>query len=122
MMRTRSAWAVCGCLLALKTALPVTGDDKAGKEGDGIPDAWERAHGLDFGDAADATKVVPARASKNDRHQGYTDIEFFFNELADGLAPKGAIADPSSRRRDRVKGVSCPECACGPAGGAVHSP
>jgi pectate lyase len=50
-----------------------------------MPDAWETAHGLDPKDPADATKVVPAGASKDDRHRGYTYIEFYVNELADGL-------------------------------------
>lgn len=56
-------------------------------DGDGMPDAWEKMHGLNPGDAADANRVVPAGKSKNDRHQGYTYIEFYINELADRLAP-----------------------------------
>src|SRR5262245_49152263 len=63
------------------------GKAPADADGDGLPDAWERAHGLDPGDPADATKVVPAGASKDDRHRGYTYIEFYVNELADALVP-----------------------------------
>jgi hypothetical protein len=59
----------------------------ADSDGDGIPDAWEKAHGLDPNDPADATRVVPAGKSKNDRHRGYTYIEYYLNELADGLVP-----------------------------------
>lgn len=56
-------------------------------DGDGMPDAWEKAHGLDPTDPGDATRIVPPGKSKNDRHQGYTYIEFYINELADGLVP-----------------------------------
>jgi hypothetical protein len=54
-------------------------------DSDGMPDAWETAHKLDPKDASDSTKTVPAGASKNDRHKGYTYIEFYINELADKL-------------------------------------
>lgn len=57
-------------------------------DGDGIPDEWEKAQGLDPRDAGDATRAVPAGASKGDRHQGYTYIEFYVNELADKLTPR----------------------------------
>lgn len=56
-------------------------------DGDGMPDAWEKTHGLNPNDPADASKVVPAGKSKNDRHKGYTWVEFYINELADGLVP-----------------------------------
>jgi pectate lyase len=56
-------------------------------DGDGMPDAWEQLHGLDPKDPADATKRMPAGKSRNDRHQGYTYIEFYLNELADSLVP-----------------------------------
>jgi pectate lyase len=56
-------------------------------DGDGLPDSWEQAHGLDPKDAADAAKIVPAGRSVGDRHRGYTFIEYYINELADGLVP-----------------------------------
>jgi hypothetical protein len=59
-------------------------------DSDGMPDAWERAHGLDPNDAADANRIVPAGASKDDRHKGYTYIEYHINQLADELVARGA--------------------------------
>jgi pectate lyase len=58
---------------------------------DGMPDAWEKAHGLDPKDPADGNKVVPKGASKGNRHIGYTWIEYYINDLADSLV--GAKAD-----------------------------
>lgn len=54
-------------------------------DGDGMPDEWETAHGLDPGDPADAVRIVHAGQSAEDRHQGYTYIEFYVNERADKL-------------------------------------
>jgi len=42
-------------------------------DGDGIPDAWETAHGLNPKDAKDAVKMQPS---------GYTAIEEYINSLA----------------------------------------
>jgi pectate lyase len=64
-----------------------TGKAPVDTDGDGMPDAWEKMHGLNPNDAADASKMVPAGKSKNDRHKGYTWVEFYINELADSLAP-----------------------------------
>lgn len=47
--------------------LPADADD------DGLPDAWEKAHGLDPRNPADANRVLPS---------GYTAIEEYLNELA----------------------------------------
>ena len=45
---------------------------------DGMPDTWEKAHGLDPASAADSAAVAP---------NGYTNVENYLNELAgDGLA------------------------------------
>jgi hypothetical protein len=55
--------------------------------GDGLPDAWEKVHGLDPQDPADAAKLLPAGKSQDDRHRGYPYIEFYLNELADSLVP-----------------------------------
>lgn len=54
-------------------------------DNDGMPDTWEIAHGLNPSNPDDAGNIVPAGASDNDRHRGYTYIEFYINELADGL-------------------------------------
>jgi alpha-tubulin suppressor-like RCC1 family protein/HEAT repeat protein/pectate lyase len=54
-------------------------------DGDGMPDEWETAHKLNPNDASDNNKIVPAGASKDDRHKGYTWIEYYINELADKL-------------------------------------
>lgn len=61
-------------------------------DNDGLPDAWEAAHGLNPGDASDAGKIVPAGASRDDRHKGYTWIEFYINDLADKLVDTALAA------------------------------
>ncbi len=48
------------------TKAPVDSDN------DGMPDDWEKAHGLNPNDPADAAKIVPAGKSAGDRHRGYT--------------------------------------------------
>ena len=58
---------------------PVDTDD------DGMPDGWENEHGLDPKDPSDASKTVAAGASADDRHRGYTYIEYYVNDLADSL-------------------------------------
>jgi pectate lyase len=58
---------------------------------DGMPDAWEKAHKLDPADPADRNKIVPKGASKNDRHAGYTWVEFYLNELADKIVGGDAL-------------------------------
>jgi hypothetical protein len=52
---------------------------------DGMPDAWEIAHGLNPNDPTDGNKIVPKGASKDDRHAGYAYVEHYLNELADSL-------------------------------------
>jgi len=52
------------------TSPPLDGD------GDGMPDAWEKANGLDAGNASDARTTLP---------NGYTAIETYINERADAL-------------------------------------
>ncbi len=54
-------------------------------DNDGMPDKWEKAHRLNPRDPGDANKIVTTGASKHNRHQGYTFIEFYINELADNL-------------------------------------
>lgn len=57
----------------------------ADTDGDGLPDAWEQSHSLDPKNPADAAMIVPAGKSPGDRHAGHAFIEFYLNELADGL-------------------------------------
>ena len=57
-------------------------------DNDGIPDAWEKAHGLNPADPADVGGIVPAGASAGDRHKGYTWMEFHVNERADALVAR----------------------------------
>lgn len=45
---------------------------------DGLPDAWERRHGLDVNDPADAGRIDPTT-------QGYTYLEVYINNLANRL-------------------------------------
>lgn len=59
----------------------------ADSDRDGMPDAWESSHGLAANEPADAMSIVPAGKSPSDRHQGYTYVEYYLNELADGLVP-----------------------------------
>jgi len=45
----------------------------ADTDGDGLPDAWETAHGLDPRNATDAAKLTPS---------GYTELELYLHRLA----------------------------------------
>lgn len=69
-----------GLMQGLEPSPPPTDTDD-----DGLPDDWERNHGLDPRDADDANRTVPEGASSEDRHAGYTYIEFYVNERADRL-------------------------------------
>jgi hypothetical protein len=53
----------------------------ADSDNDGMPDAWERTHGLNPSDPSDATDDL--------NHDGYTNIEDFIN----GLDPKARKVD-----------------------------
>ena len=44
-----------------------------------MPDAWERARGLDPGDPRDGARVAGL--------EGYTHLEVYLNELAGGAVP-----------------------------------
>jgi HEAT repeat protein len=66
-------------------------------DGDGMPDAWEEARGLNPADPADAARTVPAGASPGDRHEGYTYVEYYVNELAD-LKIAAALTEARLRR------------------------
>ena len=73
-----------GLMVGLRPGRPAKDTDN-----DGLPDVWETAHKLDPNDPSDANRIVPAGASKADRHKGYTWIEFYINDLADSLIPVG---------------------------------
>jgi hypothetical protein len=53
---------------------------------DGMPNEWEKKNGLDP-TKDDSAKVMPS---------GYTAVEVYLNELAEALAPAGAVAAPIS--------------------------
>ncbi len=61
------------------------GKSATDSDNDGLPDDWESAHGLNPMEPGDDRKIVPVNASFDIRHQGYTFIEFYINELADNL-------------------------------------
>jgi pectate lyase len=54
-------------------------------DGDGIPDVWEDAHGLDKKDPKDHNRIMPS---------GYTAIEEYINEQAKGLIREGRRSIP----------------------------
>lgn len=60
---------------------------KADSDGDGMPDEWEQKHDLNEDDASDATELVPRGSSTDERHHGYSYIEYYINELAESLVP-----------------------------------
>ena len=64
----------------LKVAQPPIDTD-----GDGLPDQWEKSHGLNLVDPSDALRIVTKGESPEERHLGYSFVEFYINELADNL-------------------------------------
>jgi len=62
-----------------------TGKAPTDTDDDGIPDTWEVEHSLDPQDRRDGARLVPQGGSQADRHEGYSFLEFYLNELADGL-------------------------------------
>ena len=72
-----------GLMANLRPGKPPKDSDK-----DGMPDEWERKHGLNPNGPKDANALVPRSVSKGDRHAGYTYIEFYINELADKLVKR----------------------------------
>jgi pectate lyase len=63
----------------------VPGKARVDTDNDGMPDEWEKTHGLNPNDPSDAARIVPAGQSTADRHRGYTYVEFYLNEMADQL-------------------------------------
>ena len=57
-------------------------------DNDGLPDDWESSHNLDPHDPTDANRVVGKGKSIDDRHMGYSYVEYYINQLADNLTPK----------------------------------
>lgn len=75
---------------------------------DGMPDAWEKAHGLNPKDPSDRNKIVAKGASRDDRHCGYTWLEHYLNELADSLVGAPATV---CKVETEVKGLGNIVCA-----------
>ncbi|MEO1525910.1 MAG: hypothetical protein AAFX06_10760 [Planctomycetota bacterium] len=61
------------------TASPADSDD------DGIPNRWEVTHRLNPNDPQDASRLVQQGESENDRHLGYSYLEYYLNDTADRL-------------------------------------
>lgn len=81
-----------GALIANENALPTAGPGEvhgapapSDMDKDGIPDAWETAHGLNPNSAADGMTITSS---------GYTNLEIYFNELLT-LPPADFIRPPS---------------------------
>lgn len=72
-------WGTTGELISDETASPMNGPGYIASgtkltdtDGDGIPDAWEQANGLNYQDASDAMKIASS---------GYTNLETYVNSL-----------------------------------------
>ncbi|KAK9769651.1 putative Pectate lyase C [Seiridium cardinale] len=72
-------WGTMGELISDETASPMygpgyiaSGTKSTDTDGDGIPDVWEQANGLDYQDASDAMAVSTS---------GYANIEVYVNSL-----------------------------------------
>jgi len=71
-----NAWYLKG----LRAGTPPPDTDR-----DGMPDTWEISHQLDPRNPEDRNRIVPENANRDNPHSGYTWIEYYLNELADGL-------------------------------------
>lgn len=58
----------------------------ADSDDDGLPDAWEAAHGLDPNDASDR--------NGHGRDGGFSNLESYLNELASGTITRAARSSP----------------------------
>ncbi len=80
----------------------------ADADSDGMPDAWELAHGLDPNLASDRNLVDPAT--------GYTRLELYLNELAAPAFPRPSISvQPQSRSVGTAAGFTLSVTAAAPA-------
>lgn len=61
------------------------GEAPVDTDGDSLPDIWEELHNLDFNNPEDAEQIVLRGESADERHQGYSYLEFYLNELAEML-------------------------------------
>jgi hypothetical protein len=59
-------------------------------DNDGVPDAWETAHGMNPRDPRDTNAVDPA--------SGYTKLELYLNDLAGSRAARAAGTKTERRR------------------------
>lgn len=67
-----------------------TGDPLLDTDGDGLPDDWEKANGLDLRDADDGAKYRP---------DGYTSLEYYLYTLT-APPPQRRSAEPNKSKKD----------------------
>ena len=79
------SYGTSGELISDPTASPMNGVGTVASgtklqdtDGDGIPDAWEKANGLNYQDASDAMKISSS---------GYANIEVYVNSLVPSTYP-----------------------------------
>jgi hypothetical protein len=78
-------------------------------DGDGIPDTWETAHGLNPNSASDGTGDYNG--------DGYTNVEKYLNELADLACPGGASPTQSDAGIPKPADAATPGVEAGPPPG-----
>ena len=55
-------------------------------DGDGIPDTWEKAHGLNPNDASDGSKTIHnSQLTIHNSNAGYTNLEVYMNSLVEDI-------------------------------------
>lgn len=72
-------------------AWPVLKSEPAPKDsdGDGMPDAWEKANGLNPNDAADGNKIIDnSQLTSDDSNAGYTNLERYLNSIVADITTK----------------------------------
>ncbi len=75
---------------------------EADSDNDGIPDAWEEAHGLDKNDPTDSRTLCLANENDKDTY-GYSWIEVYFNELV------GEVSSPSHVAENPTVSIDLPD-------------